>query len=276
MDAPKRVALYARVSTALQSTGLETQVRVLRQYLEQNDIKDYQIYMDENVSGTKSSRPGLDAMMEAVSSDRLLGFSSRLMEAVRRGEFSMVVVPAFSRFARSTTHLLNALSEFKAKNVGFVSLSERIDTSTPVGVAIFSILAAVSQLERDLIAERVRNGLANARAKGKLIGRKKLRDSELIRKLRKAGLSYRAIATIAKCSHGSVHAEVVAQKKEKQRDVEKLLLEKEKDTKDKQLLAQHPGAEAILLEHKVSNPMPPLLSSAPTEVSKPEEEKPMS
>ena len=260
MDAPKRVALYARVSTALQSTGLETQVRVLRQYLEQNDIKDYQIYMDENVSGTKSSRPGLDAMMEAV----------------RRGEFSMVVVPAFSRFARSTTHLLNALSEFKAKNVGFVSLSERIDTSTPVGVAIFSILAAVSQLERDLIAERVRNGLANARAKGKLIGRKKLRDSELIRKLRKAGLSYRAIATIAKCSHGSVHAEVVAQKKEKQRDVEKLLLEKEKDTKDKQLLAQHPVAEAILLEHKVSNPMPPLLSSAPTEVSKPEEEKPMS
>src|SRR5271166_6204974 len=209
MEPTKKVALYARVSTALQSTGLETQVRVLRQYLEQNEIKDYQIYMDENVSGTKNSRPGLDEMMKAV----------------RNGEIGTVVVPAFSRFARSTTHLLNALSEFKAKDVGFVSLSERIDTSTPVGVAIFSILAAVSQLERDLIAERVRNGLANARAKGKHIGRAKLRDSELIRKLRKAGLSYRGIAAIAKCSHGSVHAELAAQKREEKLKAENLLKE---------------------------------------------------
>ena len=127
---------------------------------------------------------------------------------------SVVVVPAFSRFARSTTHLLNALSEFKNKGVGFVSLSEKIDTSTPVGVAIFSILAAVSQLERDLIAERVKSGLQNARAKGKHIGRKKLRDSELIRKLLKAGMTYRNIAMIAKCSHGSVWAERVSLKKE--------------------------------------------------------------
>lgn len=74
--------------------------------------------------------------------------------------------PAFSnsRFARSTTHLLNALQIIKAKNVSFVSLTEKIDTSTPVGIAIFSILAAISQLERDLIAERVKAGLANARA----------------------------------------------------------------------------------------------------------------
>src|SRR5271166_1751700 len=212
MEPTKKVALYARVSTALQSTGLETQVRVLRQYLEQNEIKDYQIYMDENVSGTKNSRPGLDEMMKAV----------------RNGEIGTVVVPAFSRFARSTTHLLNALSTFKAKNVGFVSLSEKIDTSTPVGVAIFSILAAVSQLERDLIAERVRNGLANARAKGKHIGRVKLRDSDLIRKLRKAGLTYRAISVIAKCSHGSVHAELVAQKKEQKVLSAKLALEHKK------------------------------------------------
>ena len=200
----KRVALYARVSTAMQSTGLETQVRILRKYIEQNEITNYEIFMDENVSGTKASWPGLDRMMLAVKND----------------EIEMVVVPAFSRFARSTTHLLNALSIFKAKNVGFVSLSEKIDTSTPVGVAIFSILAAVSQLERDLIAGRVRNGLANARAKGKRIGRVKLRDSDLIRKLRKAGLTYRAIAAIAKCSHGSVHAELLAQKKKQQKKVE--------------------------------------------------------
>ena len=194
----KRVALYARVSTALQSTGLESQVRILKTYIEQNAIANFEIFMDENVSGTKASRPGLD----------------RLMAAVKNDEISMVVVPAFSRFARSTTHLLNALSEFKKRNVGFVSLSEKIDTNTPVGVAIFSILAAVSQLERDLIAERVRNGLANARAKGKLIGRKKLRNSEMIRALRKKGLTYRAIAELCGCSHGSVHAELLAAKKE--------------------------------------------------------------
>ena len=197
----KRVALYARVSTAMQSTGLETQVRILRKYIEQNEITNYEIFVDENVSGTKASRPGLDRMMLAVKND----------------EIETVIVPAFSRFARSTTHLLNALSTFKAKNVGFVSLSEKIDTSTPVGVAIFSILAAVSQLERDLIAERVRNGLANARAKGKRIGRAKLRDSDLIRKLHKAGLTYRNIASIAKCSHGSVHAEISALRKEQKK-----------------------------------------------------------
>jgi DNA invertase Pin-like site-specific DNA recombinase len=158
----KRIYAYARTSTDMQATGLESQVRLLRTYFEREGITDFEIVFDDGISGTKSSRPGLD----------------RLMNAVRNNEVSMVVVPAFSRFARSTTHLLNALSVFKERGVGFVSLSEKIDTNTPVGVAIFSILAAVSQLERDLIAERVKVGLANARAKGKHIGRAKLRDSE--------------------------------------------------------------------------------------------------
>ena len=79
-----------------------------------------------------------------------------------------------------------------------------------MGMAIFTILGAISQLERELIAERVRNGLANARAKGKILGRKKMRNSVLIRELLKSGLSYRAISLIAKCSHGSVHAELAA------------------------------------------------------------------
>lgn len=196
----KKICGYCRVSTALQSTGLESQVLLLKNYFASQGITEYEIFFDENVSGTKASRPGLD----------------RLMAAVKNNEVETVVVPAFSRFARSTTHLLSALSEFKNRSVGFVSLSEKIDTSTPVGVAIFSILAAVSQLERDLIAERVRAGLANARAKGKIIGRKKQRNSEMIRALRKKGLSYRAIADLCGCSHGAVHAELAAQKKEEQ------------------------------------------------------------
>jgi len=137
-----------------------------------------------------------------------------MMAAVEADEVSQVVVYSFSRFARSTTHLLNALQKFKAKGVHFISLSEKMDTNTAIGVAIFSILASIAQLERDLIADRVKIGLANARAKGKLIGRKKLRDSDLIRKLLKSGLTYRAIGVIAKCSHGSVHQELVALRRE--------------------------------------------------------------
>ncbi len=194
----KRVAAYCRVSTSDQSTGIESQIRVLKQYFEQNKIENIEFFTDEGVSGTKSSRPALDRLMTAVEND----------------EVSSVVVYSFSRFARSTTHLLSALQIFKKKGVHFVSLTEKIDTNSAVGIAIFSILASISQLERDLIADRVKIGLANARAKGKLIGRKKMRDSDLIRKLIKAGMSYRNIANVAKCSHGSVSAERRAMKKE--------------------------------------------------------------
>ncbi len=148
-----------------------------KDYCAKNDITNYELFTDEGISGTKSSRPALD----------------RMIAAVNHREISSVVVYSFSRFARSTTHLLNALQIFKSKNVAFVSLTEKIDTSTPVGVAVFSILAAISQLERDLVAERVKAGLANARAKGRLIGRKKMRDSDLIRKLLKAGMTFRQI-----------------------------------------------------------------------------------
>lgn len=193
----KRIACYARVSTVDQSTGMESQVRVLRQYCSQNGIESAEFFTDEGISGTKSSRPALD----------------RLMAAVEKDEIESVVVYSFSRFARSTTHLLTALQTFKKKGVHFVSLTEKIDTNSAVGVAIFSILASISQLERDLI-DRVKIGLANARAKGKLIGRKKMRDSDLIRKLLNAGMSYRNISTVAKCSHGSVSAERAAMKRE--------------------------------------------------------------
>lgn len=213
----KKVGAYLRVSTTEQVGGLESQERVLRQYCEQNGIKNVEFYSDHGISGTKSSRPALD----------------RMMAEVEDGSISTVVVYSFSRFARSTTHLLNALTKFKAKNVQFVSLTERIDTNSPVGMAMFSILAAISQLERDLIADRVKCGLANARAKGKLIGRKKMRDSELIRKLKKAGMSYRAISTIARCSHGSVSAEVAAMKREEE-DLKKKLAEQAENEKKMQ------------------------------------------
>ena len=196
----KRVACYCRVSTEMQTGGMESQVRVLKTYCEQNGITNMEFFTDEGISGTKSSRPALD----------------RMMAAVERDEISACIVYSFSRFARSTTHLLNALQVFKRKGVHFTSLSEKIDTNTAVGLAIFSILASIAQLERDLISDRVKIGLQNARAKGRQIGRKKKRDSDLIRKLLKNGLSFRAVASIAKCSHGSVSAERSAMKREEQ------------------------------------------------------------
>lgn len=202
----RRTALYARVSTADQKTGLESQIRALRIFCEQNKIENYELFADENQSGTKASRPGLD----------------RLMKAVENGEIETVVVFAFSRFARSVSHMLKALEIFKKHSANFISLTEKIDLNTSLGHVVFVILSAIAQLERDLIAERVRNGLANAKAKGKRIGRERKRNSTLIESLLDAGLSYREIGRIAKCSHGSVHA----QKKEwlKKKDVQKPMM----------------------------------------------------
>lgn len=139
-----------------------------------------------------------------------------MMSDVRLGLIEQVIVYSFSRYARSVTHLLRALEEFKKLDVSFVSITECIDTSTPLGSAVFTILGAVAQLERDLIAERVRNGLANAKAKAKgiRVGRLKTRDSDLIRKLKMKGMTYREIAKIAGCSSGAVSAEIRAMKSE--------------------------------------------------------------
>ena len=187
----RKVCLYARVSTNDQASGLESQVRALKDYCRLNSIEEFEIFSDEGISGTKASRPALD----------------RMMKAVRDNEVECVVVYSFSRFARSTTHMLSGLEEMKKTNTNFVSLTEKVDTNSPIGKAIFVIISAIAALERDLIAERVKNGLANARAKGKQIGRKKLRDSDLIRKLLASGMSFRNISKIARCSHGSVSAE---------------------------------------------------------------------
>ena len=160
--------------------ALKAQVRALRDYCSRNNIADYVIYEDENQSGTKHSRPALD----------------RMMKDARDGFLDKVIVYSFSRYARSVTHLLRALEEFKKLEIGFISLTENIDTNTPLGSAVFTILGAVAQLERDLIAERVRNGLANAKAKGIHIGRVKERDSDLIRKLIKSKMTYREVAEL--------------------------------------------------------------------------------
>lgn len=131
----KKIGLYCRVSTGNQFSGLESQIRALRDYCTRNGISDYVIYSDENQSGTKQSRPALD----------------RMMKDVRDGFISKVIVYSFSRYARSVTHLLRALEEFKKLEVGFISLTENIDTNTPLGSAVFTILGAVAQYVKSVV-----------------------------------------------------------------------------------------------------------------------------
>lgn len=221
----RRSALYARVSTADQKNGLDAQIRALRIYCEQNKITDYELFADENQSGTKASRPSLD----------------RMMAAVENGEIENVIVFAFSRFARSVSHMLKGLEVMRKHKTNFISLTEKLDLNTSLGHVVFVIISAIAQLERDLIAERVKNGLAAAKARGKQIGRVRKRNSILIESLLDAGLTYREIARIAKCSHGSVHA----QKKEyRARKAKELAAKEELERK----------AAAKELENKVLSP----------------------
>ncbi len=156
----KEAAIYARVSTANGGQDPAMQTRELKDHCQRRGWKIVGEYVDRGFSGAKDSRPALD----------------RLMANAHKRRFDVVVVWRFDRFARSVSHLLRALETFKALGVEFVSLSEQVDTSTPTGKMVFTVLGAVAELERSLIAERVKAGIRNARAKGKRIGRPPLRE----------------------------------------------------------------------------------------------------
>ena len=149
-----RAAVYARVSTNY-GQDPTVQTRELEEYCQRRGWKVARQYVDVGISGAKEKRPQLD----------------RLIADAHRRKFDAVIVWKFDRFARSVSHLLRALETFKALGIEFVSLSEQVDTSTPTGKMVFTVLGAVAELERSLIAERVKAGMRNARAKGKSIGR---------------------------------------------------------------------------------------------------------
>lgn len=150
-----RAAIYARVSTGHNGQDPTMQTRELEEYCQRRGWEVAGCYVDTGISGSKESRPELD----------------RLMADAHRRRFDAVAVWKFDRFARSVSHLLRALETFKALGIDFVSLSEQVDTSTPTGKMVFTVLGAVAELERSLIAERVRAGIRNARAKGKKLGK---------------------------------------------------------------------------------------------------------
>lgn len=182
-----QAAIYARVSTTNgQSPAM--QLRELREYCKRRGWRIVGEYTDAGISGTKDSRPELN----------------RLMADAHKRRFDAVVVWKFDRFARSVSHLLRALETFNALGVAFVSLSESLDTSTPAGRMIFTVLGAVAELERSLIAERVRAGLRHARARGVRLGRPRCDvDTAEIRRLRLKGASWRAIGRALGVNHAT-------------------------------------------------------------------------
>jgi len=186
MKQGKRIAIYARVSTKDQSVDM--QLNDLERYSKERGFKVFKVYQD-NISGTKNTRPGLDL----------------LMNDARKKRFDVVLVWRFDRFARSTKHLVNALYEFRNLGIDFISYQENIDTSSPLGSAIFTIISAVAQLERDIIAERVKAGLRRARENGKKLGRPCVDvDYDSIARLRRQGLSFRKIAKKTGISYTTV------------------------------------------------------------------------
>src|SRR5215813_3409756 len=172
-----RAAIYARVSTSDQSTAM--QLSALREYIERRGWKLAEEYIDEGVSGSRERRPALD----------------RLMVGSKRRAFDAGVVFRFDRFARSVSHLARALGEFRALGIEFVSLPEAVDTSTPMGRAMFHIAGAFAELEREIIRERVKAGFANAKRRGRKIGRPRaIVNVGKVREMAANGLSARAIA----------------------------------------------------------------------------------
>lgn len=197
----KRAAIYVRVSTTNRARrgevlafeqNPEVQECPLRQTAEQRGWTVYKTYSDR-MSGAKEDRPGLNA----------------LMTDAHRGMFDVVLVWRFDRFARSVKQLVLALEEFRSLNVDFVSHQEALDTSTPMGKAMFTVIAAMAELERNVIRERVLSGLEYARnhgtKSGQAIGRPKaVFNRARVEKLRAEGQSWRQIARTLGVGLGTV------------------------------------------------------------------------
>jgi DNA invertase Pin-like site-specific DNA recombinase len=163
----KRCAIYVRVSS--DSQKVDAQENELREFAERRGFEITKVYSDKGVSGIKERRPALD----------------ELMKDCRQRKIDCVAVFKFDRFARSVKQLVTSLAEFRALGVDFVSLTEQIDTTTPMGTLVFHVLGAVAELERSLIAERTVAGLREARRKGKRLGRPRAKlSSDLIARIR--------------------------------------------------------------------------------------------
>jgi DNA invertase Pin-like site-specific DNA recombinase len=187
MKTEKGVGIYARCSTSDQSIVM--QLNDLEQYSKERGFKIYRIYKDKGISGTQESRPALN----------------ELMNDARKKRFNIVLCWRFDRFARSTKHLINSLHEFRNLKIDFISYQENVDTSSSLGQAIFVIISAMAELERNIICERIQAGLRGARSKGVKLERPRTNiDTEKVIEYRKQNKPIRQIANELNLSKGVV------------------------------------------------------------------------
>lgn len=186
-----RTALYCRVSTTDQAA--ENQLRALREHAERAGWIIVGEYLDVAVSGTREKRPGLDAMMADA----------------RRRKFDLVAVAALDRLGRNLRHLVVLLDELQHLKIGLVSLREALDLASPIGRAMFGIVAVLAEVEKSWIIERTHAGLRRARAQGKRFGRPRaITDLPRLRRLLSGGATYRTAGALLGVSEGTVRLAV--------------------------------------------------------------------
>jgi len=183
--AKPRVGIYLRVSTQDQNT--EIQKGELQRFAEARGWASVRVYEDK-ATGTNANRPALKEMLRDA----------------RKRVIDVIVVWKLDRFARSLKDLVTMLQELSELGVEFVALKDNIDLTTSSGRLMMHMIGAFAEFEASLIRERVRAGIANARAKGKRLGRPSFRDDDRIRALRGRGLSIRQVAAKAGVSKASV------------------------------------------------------------------------
>ena len=184
-----RAAIYARVSTADQNP--ELQLDELERYAEARGLDVVAKFVDHGVSGAKSSRPELDA----------------LMAAAHLRQFDALLVWKLDRLARSVRHLTTLAAELEALGIDLIVPGQAIDTSTPTGRLLFNVLGSIAEFERDLIRDRVVAGMKAAQRRGQAIGRPRSLDEdecERICRLCEGGRSLREIATLVGVSKTTV------------------------------------------------------------------------
>src|SRR5271155_1455281 len=183
----KKAAIYTRVSTPDQH--VETQLYDLRKLAAQRGFEVSREYCDRGISGSKARRPGLDAMMNDA----------------RRGEFSVLLVAAFDRVARSAKNFLEIVDELHDLEIEFISAREAIDTSTPMGKMFVTLIGSIAELEKSILVERIRAGMRRARMEGQRLGRAPLDiNRSAIVSDRLSGLSLTEVAKKHRVSRASV------------------------------------------------------------------------
>ena len=188
----KRIAIYARVSTDRQST--ESQLNALREYASKRAWAISKEYIDEGYTGSNTKRPAFNAMMADA----------------RKRKFDVLLVYKLDRLSRSLKDLITTLDDLKSMGIDFISYDNGLDTTTPTGRLIFNVVGAVAEFEKDIIRERVRAGLENAKRKGKRLGRPPV-SSHLVdeaKKLRSEGMSFRQIGKQLGIPESTVRANV--------------------------------------------------------------------